>query len=149
MRLIIVRQENPIPIAYKFSFTRINPLCLVLPWLDSRENCLRVSINVGYRELKSGYKFPVQQDPNLSVKYVPNQQSYLFQQFISFISRRLEKTTSIGLYKLSKLWGTWRKGRYSAVNSSQICWAGHYNKCAISSLLQSTVKRPCHFILND
>ena len=45
-----------------------------------------------------------------------------------------------GSYKESKLRGTQRKGRYSAVTSSQRSWAGQYCVYStISSLLQNTV----------
>ena len=49
-----------------------------------------------------------------------------------------------------KLRGTQRKGRYSAVKSSQLSWAGQYKKCVQydSSLLQKTVG-PGPFFINN
>ena len=38
-------------------------------------------------------------------------------------------TRRFGLYKQSKLRGTQRKGRYSAVMSSQLSWTGQYKNC--------------------
>ena len=51
-------------------------------------------------------------------------------------------------YKPCKLRGTRLKGRNSAVQSSQLSWAGQYKKCVystISSLLQSIVM---HVVFN-
>ena len=39
--LTMVRQEKPNPIGYKFKFTHLNRVCLVLPWLDARRNHLK------------------------------------------------------------------------------------------------------------
>ena len=37
----MLSQEKPNPIGYKFIFTHLNRLCVVLPWLDASGNRLK------------------------------------------------------------------------------------------------------------
>ena len=43
--------------------------------------------------------------------------------------KNYNRSRHFGSYEQSKLSVTQRKGRYSAVKSSQLSWAGQYKKC--------------------
>ena len=42
-------RRTPFPIGYKFRFTQLNWVCLVLPWLDAKRKLLKFPIQVIWR----------------------------------------------------------------------------------------------------